>query len=285
MSANQLSLFDVLAEQDQVAWASANTKTYDALMPGDYVEERDERGTVLAGWCVARHPVDGAWEVETADTGWQLGSGGRFFALGGWKHEWRFVRHDAAWTRTPTLDALIAWMRETGATLPQDRFHEVYHAAMDAWPRGAWTDAQRATVAETFTDMAIAQFPVAEYLRTTRRNSGAGKHIWSCPLRIQQAVTDRIWPLPGPERLTGLLALRWTRAEQFDGSCPAPEGILAFNRNAVSIYEGYLRWAIAHAEGPRQLLELCDEWGSNPAPEWLKENHKEDYVTDEARRV
>ena len=271
-AAHQLTLFDVLEEQDRADWLASNAKTAAELVPGDYVEIRRDDGMTERGWCTRPHPVDGVWQVVREGSDWTAGphlryARTRFIHLHSRRQAWRFVRHDADWTLTPTPDQLRDWMREKGADWPIPHLHDLYHAATSMWPIGI-DDSWREVIPTTFTEIARARIPVVDWLRDQRKASGAGNTIWSCPPRIQRLITDTVWPLPGAERLDALLQLRWTRAEHFnDAHCGLPEGLLAFNRRAASIYEGYLRHAMAHAESPRQLLELCDAWGHNPVQE------------------
>lgn len=261
----QTTLFDALDAVEQKDWQAANIKTYDQLVAGDYVETRRPDGAIIAGWCATRHPVTGAWEIQL-ECEWRPGHLLAGYPLYARNQPWRFVRHDDTWTLGPEPSIVTAWMRETAPEMSVDRFHELYHCAYHAWPAG-FPEAWLATIGSTFTELAIRYLPVAEKIRMDRQYSGAGRQIWSCPLRVQQQIDDEIWPLPGDQRMSALLALRWTRAEYFGTPhCPEPEGLRAFNRQTASIYEDYYRWAIAHATSPRQLLELCDAWGSNPAP-------------------
>ncbi len=264
----QLTLFDVIEAQDTATWVASNTKAYAELVQGDYVEIRWEDGSVVSGWCAARHPVDGVWQVQQDTQGWAPGQKGpRYIYLGRWIETWRFVRRDDTWQLAPTPDELSAWMRKQAQDLPLSRFHELYHAATDAWPMGvdaAWREA----MSETFTELAIQRFPLDQYLREHRKARGSGKRIWACPERVCREITETIWPMPPEARLDAVMALRWTRAEDFEDEYVKAHGALrGFNRSTASIYEGYLRWAIAHAKDARQLLEVLDDWGSNPVRE------------------
>lgn len=261
----QLTLFEALAAQDERDWQASNAKTYDQLVAGDYVETQRSDGSTIAGWCATRHPVTDAWEMQL-DREWEPGRLQSSYPVYARNQPWHFVSHDATWTLEPDPSVVVAWMHETAPTIPVDAFHELYHAGYHAWPPGfpeIWLKA----IASTFTDLAIRYLPIAEKIRQDRQSSGAGTQIWSCPRHVQRQIGEEIWPLAGNKRLAALQALRWTRAEDFGTPhCPEPEGLRAFNRQTASIYENYYRWAIAHAVNPRQLLELCDAWGSNPAP-------------------
>ena len=270
VTARQLTLFDLEARQEKTAYSAANPKTFAELVAGDYLEWREADGSLQTGWCAARHPVDGSWQIQR-DQPWvpAVWTGVyqehyRFLWSGSdW---WRYMRHDAEWSLTPDVETVVAWMRETASTLKPEAFYQLSHGAQTAWPVGAMP-AWRQRVHQIFTELAIQYVPVARHLRENRKQSNAGSRIWSCPPRIQQIITDTVWPLPGEARLGVLQTLRWTRAEDFhDPQCVAPDALRGFNRSTASIYEDYYRWAIIHAETPRQLLELCDAWGSNPVP-------------------
>ena len=262
----QLDFLMMAAEKETADWAASSIKTVEALVAGDYIEVRDDHSGDWAGWLALRHPVDGAWQVQVA-------GGADRDSLGFWyrhlpRHSahWRCVRHDPEWTLGPSPDEVVAWMRDAASRLPHARWHELYHTAMAAWPVGV-EEAWRTAVQDTFTALAIKQVPVREHLRERRKASGAGTRIWACPEPICRAIENEIWPLPGAERWPAIFALRWTRAQHFGGlTVPAPDNLLAFNAHSVSIYGGYLRWAVEHAASPRQLLELLNNWGSNPAP-------------------
>lgn len=271
-SADQVTLWELLDDADQTAWAAGNPKRFADLRPGDVVARRLANGLVSVGWCVAPDG-DGGWEVLAEDRPWPPASNrsypgySRYFPL--WPGAvWRWLRHDADWAvHVPFPDAVAAWLTAQAPTWPRDRLAALYHLAQGAWPHGV-DPAWRQAVDAAFTATAITCWPLADWLRHNRRGRGAGTRIWSCPPRVVAAITETVWPLPGPERLEALRALRWTRAEHFgDADVSWPDRAMAFNRTPGTIYDGYLRWAVAHAATPRQLLEVCDAWGSNPIPE------------------
>lgn len=260
----QVTIFDVMGQQAHEAFAATKTKTYAELVAGDYVELRRHDGKEIGGWCATRHPITGTWECLAARE-WEPGFRRHTFPL--WPNEnWRFVRATPDWSLEPTPDVVVAWMQSVAPTLSVDRFTRLNHTALDAWPIGA-PDAWRHAISEAYTALAIQHLSLRDHLRDARKTSNAGKRIWSCPPRVQKQITQDIWPLPGEQRLPALQALRWTRGEHFGMHTRYPEGLRAFNLTAVDIYEDYYRWAFAHVVSPRQLLELCDAWGSNLAPE------------------
>ena len=273
----QLTFATLLYEQAEGAWQRAGLpRTYRTLKPGDVVEIQWREGSVVTGWAAMRHPVDGVWQVQVqADSNDAPGTpqASSLYGLAPWppyvlllrNSVWRCIRHDATWQLGPDPAVVGAWMREQTAGLPHDRWYQVYHEALAAWPTGV-DPAWRQAAADTFTALAQEQIPVAAWLKAQRKASGAGSTLWSYPRSIQRRIEREIWPLAGPDRWSAILALRWTRGEQF-GDCVGPEGQRAFNRHGCTIYAGYLRWAVEHAASPRQLLELLDVWGSNPAPE------------------
>jgi len=289
----QLTFGDILRAQSETAWRQGGLpRTYDTLRPGDYVEICRRDGTVIAGWVAMRHPVDGVWQVQVqAETADQhpapefLATAREFLATARVLYRplpwlpyvlllrnsvWRCVRHDVGWQLGPDPDTVCAWMREQAPGLPHDRWYQLYHGAMAAWPVGV-DPAWRQAVHAAFTSLAQEQIPVAEWLRVQRKERGSGSAIWSFPPAIQRRIEREIWPLPGPDRWSAILALRWTRAEHFgDARVPKPDGLLAFNSTDPTIYRDYLRWAIEVAVDLRQLLELLDAWGSNPAPEEME---------------
>jgi len=270
----QLTFAEILHAQAEAAWRAGGHTDLNRLRPGDRIEIR--RGDrELAGWAAMRHPVDGIWQVQLDRTPATARLPVDPYHVGPWRpymvllatDVWRCVGHDSTWRLGPEPAAVCAWMREQADTLPYDRWHEIFHAAMAAWPIGV-DPAWRRAVEDTFTALAIERIPIAEWLRNDRKARRTGATIWEVPRAIQRRITREIWPLPGPARWPAILALRWTRAEHFnDPDVLEPEGRRAFNRHACTIYAGYLRWAVEHADSPRQLVELLDSWGSNPAPE------------------
>jgi hypothetical protein len=261
----QWTFDDLVTADTQRAWSAQSLRRWADLRPGDVVEVDGLGGAPWSGICAAPHTGD-CWYVQVATGPWKPGQE-RYRMLA--RHTpWRATGHEDGWTITPSVEEVTTWMAAAAPTWPADQFWALYHMAADAWP-WAVNPAGRAAVNAAFTAAAIAYLPVAHYLNQSRKISGAGRRIWACPPRIQRLVAETIWPLPGAERLVAAQALRWTRAEHFGSpTVPEPMGELAFNHTPCSIYDGYLRWAIAHAATPRQLLELLDEWGSNPPGGW-----------------
>lgn len=258
-----MTLWDLAEEQERAEFAASNTKTYGELIPGDVVEVR-RPGGVERGWVIGRH---GSGSLEVClDLGhpWSVDDPDRqYFPLWSNSEDWRFVEHDTTWALHPTPEELREWMVRTASTLAADRFHDLYHAASDMWPTSV-PEEWRAVMRTTFTELAIRYVPLKQYLRNHRIASNRGRKIWACPQTVCDYITESIWPLSGDERLDATMALRWTRAEHFgDANCKWPDDWMAFNRRSFTIYDGYLRWAVAHADSPRQLLEILDDWGSN----------------------
>ncbi len=263
-ASHQLTFAELQIVQDQAVWQATNTKVYSDLVAGDVVQLWQDAAEPLVGWCATRHPVTDAWEL-VLDRTWTPFV--RRATRPVWPNcFWRWVCHDSAWVLAPNVAEVLAWMTEYAEGLPVDRFHRLAYAADYAWPIGMPKAWQREVWGQ-YTMLAIQHVPLAALLKHQRHTSKSGTRIFSCPPRIQAVITHDIWALPGDQRLAAILALRWPRSEKFGPECPMPNGLQAFNPSlSVHLYGGYYRWAMAHAETPRQLLELCDAWGSNPVP-------------------
>lgn len=270
----QISMDDWIAMQQQDSWAAQSPRRMQSeLRPGDIVEVRREGRPTWSGWCATQHPADHSWEIEVPGAPWESAAySARYRTLPSNAKEWRYVRHDPEWRLIPDPEALKAWVLELGAHWPLEGFPDLFHRARSAWPIGV-PDNWYAVIKETFTELAIQRMPVPWYLKASRKLSNAGKRIWCCPMPIQKLIAEDIWSLPGVDRMSALFALRWTRADEFGCDVSSPEAIIAMNRHTASIYEGYLTWAIENATTSRQLLELCDDWGSNPVREERENPH------------
>lgn len=249
----------------RAAWQGSSTRTLADLQPGDLVEVR-QGDRVVRGWVSAyRHPATGEpeWQADGGRDWRTYGphdylSSGRWSVLGSWM-TWRWIDHDPDWVHTPTPTDIAAWLPTLADQLRDDDLHVAYHIARNLLPYG-YPRSIPDPISVAFTALAIGRLPVADFLRQSRKASNSGSRIWCCPPAVQARIAAEVWPLNGEDRFAALRSLEWEE--------PWAHGILRrrFAAHAVSIYDGYWRWAMGQAASLRQLMEICDEWQTESEP-------------------
>lgn len=252
-----MTIFDVI-EASQIEEAIAqNTKHWEDLVPGDYVEVWWSNGLHFAGWITTlrndQH-VEREWEIQTdwVERGsekefktprqeayqWDV----RFSHLSKNDRQWRWIRHDADYALRPTADELREVIRQNLVDGKPSNCVKVAHLASSLWPVSMRTDAYH-----LYNEVLIERWPdVREYL--------ADKNLSRFPLptAVKTQIREMV-KLPGEKRLDALESLHWDKTEHRSG----------WHLSLDSISGSFIRHWMAQTDDPKLLVELallCGHW-------------------------
>jgi hypothetical protein len=257
---SQLTIFDVIEASQIHEATSQNSKRWEDLTSGDYVEVWWGNGLHFAGWITSMrndHHVQREWEIQTD---WIERHGGdreieapwqetyqrriRFTHLSANDRQWRWVRHDDDYELRPTADELRELFQKHLADCRPSDSVQVAHMVTSLWPSSMGTLAY-----SLYNEVLLARWPdIKEYL--------ADKKLTRYPLpkpvkaRIQEMVK-----LPGEKRLEALASLHWDKTENRSG----------WHLSLGSIGGSFIQHWLVKTDDPKVLVELallCGHWAA-----------------------
>ncbi len=245
----QLSIFEAIEKSQIQELTEQNTKRWEDLIPGDYVEVWWNNGVHFAGWVTVLRddPHARVWEVERdwIDRSGQKEFFGpwpdmrqwsiRFMHLGSNDRGWRWIRHDADYALKPTPEELKQWILHHLASCKPSETLTVAHVANSLWPVSMSGEAYR-----LYNEAMIERWSnIRAYL--------ADKKLTRYPL--PKPVTRQIKELVAlaeHERLEALEAIQWDERE---GN--------PWHLFLSSINGSFMRYWLAKTDDPEILLELA----------------------------
>lgn len=257
---HQLSLLDTIAEHERAetlatrhAHNAAAGKTWDQLVPGDLIRvfAKDETAGGVLAWVAGREiDRDPHWIVLQlhAAPDWSTYRAHRDVSAT-WTRLWptrdyEWVRFDPAWRLSPSEEEVVATVPERVARASLGQLPDVYHTANHLIPFPTRGADGRTRLDGVWTEALTIHVPIADFVAHT---GARGNTAW--PKGFDRGLETTISPLPGSERLNAYLALTW----------PSPFGGAQHYHatgRTCSIYDGYLRWAVAAATHPRDVVRL-----------------------------
>ena len=167
-------------------------------------------------------------------------------------YEW--VRFDPAWRLSPSEDEVLATVPERVAQASLGQLPDVYHTANHLIPFPTRGADGRTRLDGVWTEALTIHVPIADFVAHTGHRAST-----SWPKGFARTLETTIGALPGPERLAAYRALTW----------PSPFGGAQHYHatgRTFSIYDGYLRWAIAAATQPRDVVRLLAHFQTAALP-------------------
>ena len=254
---SQLTIFDVIEASHIKEATSQNTKRWEDLTPGDYVEVWWGNGLHFAGWITSMrndHHVEKEWEIQTdwmerngekestrswqEECKWRV----RFSHLSANDRQWRWIRHDVDYTLRPTVDELRHVIRQNLIDCQPSDCVKVAHLTSSLWPVSMREDANR-----LYNEVLIERWPdVRQYLADKKLSR------FPLPKRVKTKIQEMV-NLPENERLAALETLHWDKTEHRSG----------WHLSLSSISGSFIRHWLAKTDDPKLLVELallCGHW-------------------------